>query len=174
MEEEKTKICLRCGEEKDLSEFPPDRTKKDGHRSSCRACRNERLSLLRRGIREERLSKYPISSLTKVKIGDYAELLVLTQYIREGFNVAFPHGSQPGWDLLVEDGNKWVRVQVKSVTQRSRSGFQISFGSHRARAVKYDFDRLIGVYPATAAIWKIPDAYNKKCSICMRDEWRWL
>jgi hypothetical protein len=34
----KTKICSKCGEEKELVEFKKDRTKKDGLYSSCKDC----------------------------------------------------------------------------------------------------------------------------------------
>jgi hypothetical protein len=34
----KTKICSQCNEEKELSDFPKDKTKKDGHRPNCIIC----------------------------------------------------------------------------------------------------------------------------------------
>lgn len=38
-EQESTKRCSGCGEEKSLSEFHKDRCKKDGHRGQCKVCR---------------------------------------------------------------------------------------------------------------------------------------
>ena len=34
-----TKVCSKCKQEKPLSEFAINRTKKDGHASDCKACR---------------------------------------------------------------------------------------------------------------------------------------
>jgi hypothetical protein len=33
-----TKICSKCGEEKILTEYPKDKTKKDGYRPNCKVC----------------------------------------------------------------------------------------------------------------------------------------
>lgn len=35
------KTCTRCGFEKELLEFPKDRSRKDGHVSHCKVCRQE-------------------------------------------------------------------------------------------------------------------------------------
>ena len=36
-----SKICSRCGQEKSLSEYHRDKSKKDGHVSTCKECRSE-------------------------------------------------------------------------------------------------------------------------------------
>ena len=36
-----TKICTRCGEDKELDMFSPDSSKKDGHSSRCKECQKE-------------------------------------------------------------------------------------------------------------------------------------
>ena len=36
-----SKICAKCGIEKELIEFPKDKNKKDGHTSSCKNCKKE-------------------------------------------------------------------------------------------------------------------------------------
>lgn len=55
-----TKICSKCGEEKILTEYPKDKTKKDGYRPNCKVCnrkyfktkRLENPELLARKLRE--------------------------------------------------------------------------------------------------------------------------
>lgn len=41
MEEIKTKVCRRCGNEKPLTEFTTNKECKDGRGSYCKTCRNE-------------------------------------------------------------------------------------------------------------------------------------
>jgi hypothetical protein len=35
------KTCSKCGDEKELDDFPINRTRKDGHGSACKKCQNE-------------------------------------------------------------------------------------------------------------------------------------
>jgi len=37
----KTKLCTKCNEYKDLSEFSPDSSRIDGYRYNCKPCTNE-------------------------------------------------------------------------------------------------------------------------------------
>lgn len=39
--EEPTKVCSRCGQEKPLTEFSPNKTCKDGHIGQCKKCNAE-------------------------------------------------------------------------------------------------------------------------------------
>lgn len=48
-----TKVCSRCKEEKSISDFNKDRSRKDGIRGTCRACAKEK----RRKYREENREK---------------------------------------------------------------------------------------------------------------------
>lgn len=41
MEEIKTKVCKRCGNEAPIAEFCKNEQSKDGHHIYCRKCRNE-------------------------------------------------------------------------------------------------------------------------------------
>ena len=45
--------------------------------------------------------------------GDLAELFVATDLIRQGARVAFPHGEDWDYDLIIEREGKLERVQVK-------------------------------------------------------------
>lgn len=38
MAKKKTKVCIKCGKRKPLSEYSKHKSHKDGHRSDCRAC----------------------------------------------------------------------------------------------------------------------------------------
>jgi hypothetical protein len=48
--------------------------------------------------------------------GDYSELLVLTELIKQGKKVAIPYGNSEGFDLLVFTSSGWKSVQVKTVS----------------------------------------------------------
>lgn len=37
--EEKTKVCMKCGRELPLSEFPRNALSKDGHINTCKTCK---------------------------------------------------------------------------------------------------------------------------------------
>lgn len=43
-----TKVCTKCGEEKALDSFPPDKTRPQGRKATCRVCLRKRLSAWRR------------------------------------------------------------------------------------------------------------------------------
>ena len=42
-----TKICSKCGEEKVVSEFSKDKSKKDGHRPNCKVCNRKYFKMKR-------------------------------------------------------------------------------------------------------------------------------
>src|SRR5258708_13162812 len=48
------------------------------------------------------------------KRGEWAELLFMTVAAGRGFNVAKPWGESPRYDVAVEQGARFLRVQVKS------------------------------------------------------------
>jgi len=51
-----TKICSKCGIEKDISEFNRHINRKDGLHTECRECRREYRSLHRDGIQKYKMN----------------------------------------------------------------------------------------------------------------------
>lgn len=128
----------------------------------------------------------PISLSAQLK-GDYCELLVLTRLVKEGYAVAIPYGSQPGWDILVEKDNNFQKWQVKSgkiyISRHKKSDHQIlkSCVAHRLHNgihVAYDphaFDFMIVVFPDTNEFFKIPmkDIHGKSYISLNSDRYKW-
>jgi hypothetical protein len=57
--EDQTKICYKCGEEKYFSDFPVDKSKKDGRKGECKDCRNAHLRFLREGKKTSLIPSAP-------------------------------------------------------------------------------------------------------------------
>lgn len=57
---------------------------------------------------------------TKTK-GTIAELKIASRLLEDGWKVLFPLGENNRYDLVVEKGGKFVRIQVKYVTQKKGS-----------------------------------------------------
>ena len=102
--------------------------------------------------------------MNKNEKGDWCELEVIQKFLRQGCPVAIPFGNQSGWDLLVECGGKWLKVQVKCAYRRSKRGSMyvdcIRSGDPRMknRSRKYkkgDFDVLIAVEHPIGRTWWI-------------------
>lgn len=65
------KKCTRCGNEKDLTEFWPDKHHRDGHSSRCLACHGEARSKRRRaGIKPKTRTALGVRFWSKVAEGD--------------------------------------------------------------------------------------------------------
>jgi len=53
-----TKVCSKCGEEKELSEFYAHQTNKDGRTGSCKVCHNRRGAAWQAANGDKRRSRY--------------------------------------------------------------------------------------------------------------------
>jgi hypothetical protein len=60
------KICNKCNEEKELSEFNKDKSKKDGYMNFCKECRNEK-HILNKEINNKRSKEYDLKNKEKRK-----------------------------------------------------------------------------------------------------------
>lgn len=71
--------------------------------------------------------------------GNLSESKVLTSYIQAGFAVSVPFGGSAPYDLIVDTGNRLLKVQVK--TGRLRNGCILfpmqRFSGHNAKAQDY-------------------------------------
>ena len=60
-----------------------------------------------------------MAKLQKKTKGDIAELAVAKKLIENGWKVLFPYGENHRYDLVIEQDNKFVRVQVKYTTPKN-------------------------------------------------------
>lgn len=51
--------------------------------------------------------------------GEIAELAVATRLVEEGWKVLFPYGENCRYDIVIERGGKFFRLQVKYVTPKN-------------------------------------------------------
>lgn len=49
-------------------------------------------------------------------VGNFSEMLVAASFFRRGGMVSKPLGVSKGYDLIVDDGDRLVRVQVKTIS----------------------------------------------------------
>jgi hypothetical protein len=67
--------------------------------------------------------------------GNSSEAVVLAEYVRAGFMVSLPFGNGASYDLVVDNGARLLKVQVK--TGRVEAGC-VTFNARRHRGSKYD------------------------------------
>lgn len=103
--------------------------------------------------------------------GDLVELWVLAKYIEQGYEVAIPFGNQKSWDLLVYEGNKWQKIQVKTVRLRGKYKDRVFISFYRSKDrrlglsgkswtsqgySKGEIDYIVGVEHKSQKMWKLP------------------
>lgn len=100
-------------------------------------------------------------------LGVFSELIACAKLAQAGYAVSRAlNGTQSGYDIIVDDGSRLLRAQVKTV---SRNGKQVYIGRLRRRWVagapilssvpKYspsDFDLLVAVDRTTLVVYLIP------------------
>jgi hypothetical protein len=117
--------------------------------------------------------------MTTTQIGTVSELLVLTRLCREGASVAIPFGQQAGWDLLVEDSGKWLKIQVKTAFLRykKRQPYVNCIRMHRSSDRHYkvgEFDLMIAVLPETDEMWRLPaNVVIGRRALALTDAFKW-
>jgi hypothetical protein len=96
------------------------------------------------------------------RIGDISEAHVITAFTKLGYRVLVPLGENQRYDLVVDDGKKLLRVQVK--TGRVRDGvIKYSCSSshaHRGSATRPYFGEIdfLAVYcPQTDKVYILPE-----------------
>jgi hypothetical protein len=83
--------------------------------------------------------------------GNSSEAIVLTAYIQAGFLVNLPFGGGAAYDLVVDTGVRFIKVQVK--TGKLGAGC-ISYNARRHRGSKYNtFRRYIENELDVFAVW---------------------
>lgn len=125
------------------------------------------------------------SGLSCNAIGTYSELAVALAFVAQGCCVTLPFGNQPGWDLLVQEGGVWLRVQVKTVKPDAGARPSISHlkagrrghdrtGEVRGVYTAEDMDVIIAVHPETGVMWRVPStAFGVAGSITLGEALLW-
>ncbi|MGB8581024.1 MAG: group I intron-associated PD-(D/E)XK endonuclease [Candidatus Sulfotelmatobacter sp.] len=69
--------------------------------------------------------------------GEWVEAQFIAQALRMGFKVLKPWGDSSAYDIGVEYGRQFFRMQVKSTSYRLGSGYLCGFKPNRSSRVKY-------------------------------------
>jgi len=95
-------------------------------------------------------------------IGDRSEAIVLAELVKRGYLVSIPFGENQRYDLIIDDGTRLSRVQVK--TGRLRGGVIVyncsSSHAHRGGAARPYFGEIeyLAVYcPDTKKVYMLPE-----------------
>lgn len=67
------------------------------------------------------------------RIGDLSELMVMAALARNGYLVSVPLGENHRYDILADDGERILRVQVKTGRIRNGSIVVYCYSTHRER-----------------------------------------
>ena len=88
--------------------------------------------------------------------GEWVELQFMARAVRLGFKVAKPWGDSSAYDVGVEYGQRYLRVQVKSTTYRTGTGYLCGFkpgeGSKPYTTRKVDF---FAAYVIPEDVWYV-------------------
>ncbi len=100
-----------------------------------------------------------MAKLQKKTKGDIAELAVAKKLIENGWKVLFPYGENHRYDLVIEQDNKFVRVQVKYATPKD-GVLEVSCRSSNNWSVLHyspkDIDIIAAYNPHDGEIYFIP------------------
>ena len=88
--------------------------------------------------------------------GEWAELCFMERSARHGLRVSKPHGDSAPYDVVVEWGGRFVRVQVKSTIYRRRGeSYSLNVMGPGRRAYKEDSFDFAAVYLIPVDTWYI-------------------
>jgi len=95
--------------------------------------------------------------------GDITEAVVLAEFLRAGFPVCVPFGDNRRYDLVVEAGGRFLRVQCKTASLTSdRCGgkgcirFKARSGVHESRPYWGQADLFAAYSPDTRQVYVLP------------------
>ena len=116
---------------------------------------------------------------TKVT-GDTTEAVILAEFLKAGFPVLLPFGENHRYDLVIEAGGKFLRVQCKTASpcgwQGDRSCLRFHAYSHRFESGKFrdreayrDQADLFAAYaPSTGQVYVLPVADVPETDVWLR------
>ncbi len=86
--------------------------------------------------------------------GEWAELCFMQRAIEEGLQVSKPWGEASHYDAVVEEGQHFLSVQVKSTTFEDRGGWSCSVRGSNGPYAGDEFDYL-AVFVVPIEVWYI-------------------
>ena len=89
--------------------------------------------------------------------GEWVELRFMTEAVEHGFKVSKPWGDCSAYDVGVENGPNFLRVQVKSTTVRNGNGYFCQFKPNYHKKQDYTLDQidLFAAYIIPENVWYI-------------------
>ena len=87
--------------------------------------------------------------------GEWAELRFMTAALEHGYNVSKPWGDSGSYDVGVQHGSDILRVQVKSTTVRTGTGYFCQFKPHFLRKQDYTLEQIdiFAAYVIPQDVW---------------------
>jgi hypothetical protein len=108
--------------------------------------------LLGRGMRKNRRVGMRFKNC-KLR-GEWAELMFAARALREGLSLARPWGESSGYDFVVDQGERAVRVQVKSTIFREGTGYSCTMKDSKGPYKKNSFE-FVAAYVIPEDVWFI-------------------
>jgi hypothetical protein len=87
--------------------------------------------------------------------GELAELAFALKAASLGFGVAKPHGDNERYDFVVDSGERFWKVQVKSSHCVYRGGYQVGSGGNDQQPYKAEEIDFLAGYVAPRDIWYV-------------------
>jgi len=89
--------------------------------------------------------------------GEWAELRFMAEAMFHGYKVSKPWGDSSAFDIGVESGRRILRVQVKSTSNRTGTGYLCQFKPHYLKKQDYTLAQLdlFAAYVIPVATWYI-------------------
>ena len=97
-------------------------------------------------------------------VGDRSEAIVLAELVKKGYLVSIPFGENQRYDLLADDGDRILRVQVKTgrlrrdVIEYSCSSSHTHRGGTHARPYFGQADAIAVYCPQNGKVYLVPEA----------------
>ena len=87
--------------------------------------------------------------------GEWVELRFMAQALGHGFTVSKPWGDTSPYDVGVENGPNFLRVQVKSTSNRSGTGYFCQFKPNYMKKEDYTLEQidLFAAYVIPVDVW---------------------
>lgn len=103
--------------------------------------------------------------------GEWTELIFMARAVRKHFKVSKPWGDSSPYDVGVEHGRQFLRVQVKSTSFRLSNGYQCGFRPNQKSNRQYTTRKVdfFAAYVVPEDLWYIiPSAVVLKTrSLCL-------
>lgn len=97
-------------------------------------------------------------------IGDLSELIVAAELTRAGYTVSKPLGDSYRYDLIIDDGVRLSRVQVKTGRLLSNGSIRVAcFSAHfhrggKQRSYRGEIDFIAAFCPQTGEVYLVPES----------------